>query len=87
MGSSIRTDINLAWPTAEIAVWVRRGRQYRLSAGACAAGDQAAVRRKVAEFRDRFANPFVAAERGYIDDDRATRKQAARDSRSPHAGE
>ncbi len=72
MGSKhIRTDINLAWPTAEIAVMGPEGavnivyRRELASAGA----DQNAVRQqKIEEFRDRFANPFVAAERGYIDD-------------------
>jgi propionyl-CoA carboxylase beta chain len=51
MGSKhIRTDVNLAWPSAEIAVM------------------DAARTQKLREFRDRFANPFVAAERGYVDD-------------------
>jgi propionyl-CoA carboxylase beta chain len=71
MGSKhIRTDINLAWPTAEIAVMGPEGAVnivYRRELAVAA--DQAAVRRqKVEEFRDRFANPFVAAERGYVDD-------------------
>jgi propionyl-CoA carboxylase beta chain len=71
MGSKhIRTDVNLAWPTAEIAVMGPEGavnivyRRELLAAG----DDDSLRRRKVAEFRDRFANPFVAAERGYIDD-------------------
>ena len=71
MGSKhIRTDINLAWPTAEIAVMGPEGAVnivYRRELAAAA--DQDAVRRqKTEEFRDRFANPFVAAERGYVDD-------------------
>jgi propionyl-CoA carboxylase beta chain len=71
MGSKhIRTDVNLAWPTAEIAVMGPEGAVnivYRREL--MSAGDQAAVRQqKVEEFRDRFANPFVAAERGFIDD-------------------
>jgi propionyl-CoA carboxylase beta chain len=71
MGSKhIRTDINLAWPTAEIAVMGPEGAVnivYRREL--TAAGDGDALRReKVSEFRDRFANPFVAAERGFIDD-------------------
>jgi len=71
MGSKhIRTDINLAWPTAEIAVMGPEGAVnivYRRELAA--AKDQAAVRReKTEEFRERFANPFVAAERGYVDD-------------------
>jgi propionyl-CoA carboxylase beta chain len=71
MGSKhIRTDVNLAWPTAEIAVMGPEGAVnivYRRELSA--AEDQAAVRRqKTEEFRERFANPFVAAERGYVDD-------------------
>ena len=71
MGSKhIRTDVNLAWPTAEIAVMGPEGAVnivYRRELAA--AGDQSAVRQqKIDEFRDRFANPFVAAERGYVDD-------------------
>ena len=71
MGSKhIRTDINLAWPTAEIAVMGPEGAVnivYRRELAAAA--DQNAVReQKTEEFRDRFANPWVAAERGYIDD-------------------
>ncbi len=71
MGSKhIRTDINLAWPSAEIAVMGPEGAVnivYRRELAAAA--DQDGVRRqKVEEFRERFANPFVAAERGFIDD-------------------
>ncbi len=71
MGSKhLRTDINLAWPTAEIAVMGAEGAVniiYRREL--LAATDQEAVRQeKIAEFRERFANPFVAAERGFIDD-------------------
>jgi propionyl-CoA carboxylase beta chain len=60
----------LAWPTAEIAVMGPEGAVnivYRRELAA--ASDQDVVRQqKIEEFRDRFANPFVAAERGYIDD-------------------
>jgi propionyl-CoA carboxylase beta chain len=71
MGSKhIRTDINLAWPSAEIAVMGPEGAVnivYRRELAA--AKDKVAARQqKVDEFRERFANPFVAAERGYIDD-------------------
>jgi propionyl-CoA carboxylase beta chain len=70
MGSKqIRTDINLAWPTAEIAVMGPEGAVnivYRREIAASA--DPDAVRQeKIAEFRERFANPFIAAERGFID--------------------
>ena len=71
MGSKhLRTDLNLAWPTAEIAVMGAEGAVnivYRREIAA-AADPAATVPQKIAEFRDRFANPFVAAERGYIDD-------------------
>jgi propionyl-CoA carboxylase beta chain len=71
MGSKhLRTDINFAYPTAEIAVMGAEGAiniVYRRELSA--AGDGAAARQqKIDEYRDRFANPFIAAERGYIDD-------------------
>jgi propionyl-CoA carboxylase beta subunit len=71
MGSKhIRTDVNLAWPSAEIAVMGAEGAVnivYRRELST--APDYAAARKqKVEEFQDRFANPFVAAEHGFIDD-------------------
>jgi propionyl-CoA carboxylase beta chain len=71
MGSKhLRTDLNYAWPTAEIAVMGAEGAVnivYRKEIAAAA--DPEAVRAaKVREFRERFANPFVTAERGFIDD-------------------
>ncbi|HYL78340.1 MAG TPA: acyl-CoA carboxylase subunit beta [Bryobacteraceae bacterium] len=71
MGSKhLRTDVNFAYPTAEIAVMGAEGAVnivYRREIAA--AEDKEAVRKqKVEDFRDRFANPFVAAERGFIDD-------------------
>jgi propionyl-CoA carboxylase beta chain len=71
MGSKhLRTDINLAYPTAEIAVMGAESAVnivYRRDL--IAAEDKATVRQqKTDEFRDRFANPWVAAERGFIDD-------------------
>ena len=71
MGSKhLRTDINLAYPTAEIAVMGAEGAVnivYRRELTAAQDKD-AMYRQKVEEFRERFANPFVAAERGFIDD-------------------
>jgi len=71
MGSKhIRTDVNLAWPTAEIAVMGAEGAVnivYRREL-ASAADQDAARAQKLREFRERFANPYVAAERGYVDD-------------------
>jgi propionyl-CoA carboxylase beta chain len=71
MGSKhLRTDVNFAYPTAEIAVMGPEGAVnivYRRELGA--AGDPEALRKeKIEEFRERFASPFVAAERGFIDD-------------------
>jgi propionyl-CoA carboxylase beta chain len=65
----IRTDVNYAYPTAEIAVMGPEGAVnivYRRELGA--ARDAAAERAKrVEEFRERYANPWIAAERGWID--------------------
>ncbi len=70
MGSKhIRTDINYAYPTAEIAVMGPEGAVnivYRRDLQA--AQDADAMRgEKTRDFRERFANPYIAAERGYID--------------------
>jgi propionyl-CoA carboxylase beta chain len=85
----LRTDLNLAWPTAEIAVMgpegavnivykreldaVLRRAQAIMPQGVSLSEEQKlevlaeARKEKVDEFRERFANPYVAAERGYID--------------------
>jgi propionyl-CoA carboxylase beta chain len=67
----IRTDINFAWPTAEIAVMGPEGAVnivYKREIDRAAEGDREKLRReKTDDFRERFANPYVAAERGYID--------------------
>jgi propionyl-CoA carboxylase beta chain len=66
----IRTDINFAWPSAEIAVMGAEGAVgvlYRREIGE--AKDQDAARRaRILELEDKFANPYVAAERGFIDE-------------------
>jgi propionyl-CoA carboxylase beta chain len=66
----IRTDFNYAWPTAEIAVMGAEGAVnilYKRDIDKSA--DPAATRaEKIAEFREKFANPYVAAERGFIDE-------------------
>ena len=66
----IRTDFNYAWPSAEIAVMGSEGAVNVLYKREIdKAADPAAVRaQKVAEFRDKFANPYVAAARGFIDE-------------------
>ncbi len=71
MGSKhIRTDVNLAFPTAEIAVMGPQGAVNILYRNEIAeADDQDAARKaKVEEYQDLFANPFIAAERGYLDE-------------------
>jgi propionyl-CoA carboxylase beta chain len=66
----IRGDANFAWPTAEIAVMGPEGAVnilYRREMDA--APDPAAFREmKIREYREKFANPYVAAERGYVDE-------------------
>jgi propionyl-CoA carboxylase beta chain len=66
----LRTDVNLAWPTAEIAVTSPEGAVnviFRKEIGSAA--DPAAERgRLTAEYRERFANPYRAAELGYVDE-------------------
>jgi propionyl-CoA carboxylase beta chain len=67
----IRADFNYAWPSAEIAVMGPEGAVNIIHRGAiAAAGDKAEEVRaeKVREYRDKFANPWVAAERGYVDE-------------------
>jgi propionyl-CoA carboxylase beta chain len=67
----IRTDANYAWPTAEIAVMGPEGAVdivYKRELAAAPPDERAKLRQeKVAEFRNRFANPFIASERGYLD--------------------
>ena len=71
MGSKhLRTDINFAWPSAEIAVMGAEGAVnivYRRELAA-AADQEAARQAKIDEFNSRFASPFVAAENGFVDD-------------------
>jgi propionyl-CoA carboxylase beta chain len=67
----IRTDFNYAWPSAEVAVMGPDGAVnivYRRELAA--AGKQAGAKRNgyVAEYREKFANPWIAAERGYVDE-------------------
>jgi propionyl-CoA carboxylase beta chain len=66
----IRTDVNFAWPTAEIAVMGAEGAVNILYKREIEkAADPAAMRQqKVAEFREKFANPYVAAEKGFVDE-------------------
>jgi len=76
----IRTDVNFAWPSAEIAVMGPEGAVNILHKREIdAASDPAALRaQKVAEFREKFANPYVAAGRGFIDEVIAPRHTRAK---------
>ncbi len=72
----IRGDINFAWPTAEIAVMGPKGAveiifKKEIADARAAGGDPAALAKEeelTNDYRERFANPFIAAERGYVDD-------------------
>ena len=62
----LRGDVNLAWPSAEIAVMGAKGAVeiiFRKDLG-----DTDAIQQRTDEYQEHFANPFVAASRGYIDD-------------------
>ncbi len=75
----IRGDINYAWPSAQIAVMGPKGAVevlYRAELG-----DPKKIAQRTAEYEERFANPFVAAQRGFIDDvimPHSTRRRIAR---------
>jgi propionyl-CoA carboxylase beta chain len=62
----LRGDVNYAWPTAEIAVMGAKGAVEIIFRAEI--GDADKIAEKTKEYEDRFANPFVAASRGYIDD-------------------
>ncbi|MGC8787100.1 MAG: acyl-CoA carboxylase subunit beta, partial [Anaerolineae bacterium] len=66
----IRGDINYAWPTAEIAVMGPDGAVNIIFRKEIAAAEDPEAKREelIREYRERFANPYIAAERGYIDD-------------------
>jgi propionyl-CoA carboxylase beta chain len=67
----IRTDFNFAWPSAEIAVMGPAGAVnivYRRDLEKAGDGAEALRQRHVDSYREKFANPYVAAERGYIDE-------------------
>lgn len=62
----LRGDVNYAWPTAEIAVMGPKGAVEIIFRGSLK--NQEEVDTKVKEYKEKFASPFVAASRGYIDD-------------------
>jgi propionyl-CoA carboxylase beta chain len=75
----LRGDINLAWPTAQIAVMGAKGAVEIIFRADIA--DPAKIAQRTAEYEERFLSPFVAAERGYIDEvimPHATRKRVSR---------
>ncbi len=70
-------DVNYAWPTAQIAVMGAKGAVEIIFRGMDADG----IAAKTKEYEDRFLSPFVAAERGYVDEvilPRSTRRRVAR---------
>ena len=81
----IRTDFNYAWPTAEIAVMGPEGAVNILYKRELeAAADPARARaEKVAEFREKFANPYIAASRGFIDEIIRPRRDAPEADHGP----
>jgi len=72
-------DVNYAWPTAQIAVMGAKGAVEIIFRADL--GDKAKIAKRTKEYEDRFLSPFIAAERGYIDDvimPHATRLRVAR---------
>jgi propionyl-CoA carboxylase beta chain len=75
----LRGDVNLAWPTAEIAVMGPKGAVEIIFREDI--GDEAKISQRTEEYRQKFANPFVAGHRGFIDDvilPRDTRRRLCR---------
>jgi len=75
----LRGDMNYAWPTAEIAVMGAKGAVETLYRSEL--GDSAKIARRTKDYEDRFANPFVAAEKGFIDEvimPHSTRRRVAK---------
>ncbi len=75
----LRGDVNYAWPTAQIAVMGAKGAAEILYRSEL--GDPDKIAARTMEYEDRFANPFVAAEKGFIDDvimPHSSRKRIAR---------
>ena len=75
----IRGDVNYGWPTAEIAVMGSKGAVEILYRSEL--NDPERIARRIRDYEERFANPFVAAERGFLDDviiPHSTRKRIAR---------
>jgi len=62
----LRGDVNLAWPSAEIAVMGAKGAVEIIFRKEL--GDNEGIQARTEEYQELFANPFVAASRGYVDD-------------------
>ncbi|MEE9317542.1 MAG: acyl-CoA carboxylase subunit beta, partial [Rhodospirillales bacterium] len=62
----LRGDVNFAWPSAEIAVMGPKGAVEIIFRGDI--GDEGKIAERTEEYRERFANPFIAGHRGFIDD-------------------
>lgn len=78
----LRGDVNYAWPTAEIAVMGPKGAVEIIFRSDI--GDPEKLEQRTQDYRERFANPFVAARRGFIDDvimPRGTRRRIAQSLR------
>lgn len=75
----LRADVNYAWPTSEVAVMGAKGATEILYRSEL--GDAAKIAQRTKDYEDRFANPFVAAERGFIDEviqPQSTRKRVCK---------
>ena len=75
----LQGDLNYAWPTSEIAVMGAKGATEIIHRAD--AGDAEKIAQHAADYEARFANPFVAAERGFIDEvimPHSTRKRVSR---------
>lgn len=75
----LRADVNLAWPTAQIAVMGAKGAVEIIFRAET--GDKEKIAERTREYEQRFLSPFIAAERGYIDDiimPRETRRRIGR---------
>ena len=78
----LRGDVNYAWPSAEIAVMGAKGAVEIIFRSDI--GDAEKIAARTAEYQDKFANPFIAGARGFIDDvimPRNTRSRVARSLR------
>ncbi len=75
----LRADVNYAWPTAQIAVMGAKGATEILYRSEL--DDPEKIAKRTADYEERFANPFIAAERGFVDEvinPRSTRRRIAR---------